>query len=243
MATSIQAYMNWSGGKDSALCLYKVLQSNAYDISCLLTSVNSVHNRVSMHGVRRALLEQQAAAIGLPLTTIELPEQPGMAEYEAQMQEKVSSLKNSGCTHAIFGDIFLEDLRIYREAQLQQAGINCVFPLWQQDTTALVKEFIALGFRSVIVCVNEQYLDKSFCGRIIDEHFLQGLPPHVDPCGENGEFHSFVFEAPLYRYPIAFTQGETVYRRYEAPKTTHHTGTAMDQPAAYGFYFTDLLPV
>jgi len=234
MAELEQAYMNWSGGKDSALCLYKVLQGGAYNVSHLLTSVNAAHNRISMHGVRRHLLQMQAAAIGLPLVTIELPEQPGMQEYEQQMADKVLQLKQAGCTHAIFGDIFLEDLRQYREHKLQQLGIDCTFPLWKIDTTDLVKQFIQLGFKSIVVCVNEAYLDKSFCGRIIDESFLNDLPANVDPCGENGEFHSFVFEAPLFKHSIPFTKGEIVYKQYTAP--ANETGIKN-----YGFWFCDLI--
>lgn len=238
MDERINAYMNWSGGKDSALCLHKILQDSRYNITHLLTSVNAVHNRISMHGVRRSLLLAQAAAIGIPLQTIELPEQPAMAEYEEQMMSKVQQLKQTGCTHAVFGDIFLEDLKLYREQKLQQLAISCVFPLWKIDTTVLVKEFIQLGFKSIIVCVNEKYLDKSFCGRVIDESFLQDLPANVDPCGENGEFHSFVFEAPIFKNSIAYTKGEIVYRQYEAPKDE-----VSNKPAAapYGFYFCDLL--
>lgn len=228
--------MNWSGGKDSSLCLYKALQSDNYNITHLLTSVNAVHDRVSMHGVRRSLLEAQTELIGIPLTTIELPEQPGMNEYENAMLQKVNYLKDEGCTHAIFGDIFLEDLKIYREQKLATAGIKCVFPLWKIDTTQLVHEFIELGFKSIIVCVNEQYLDKSFCGRIIDKDFLNDLPKNVDPCGENGEFHSFVFDAPIFKKPVAFTKGEIVYKTYTAPKVD---GTLKPD---YGFYFCDLLP-
>jgi len=233
MVKQVQAYMNWSGGKDSALCLYKAMQSGVYNITHLLTSVNAAHNRISMHGVRRSLLEAQAKAIGLPLLTIELPEQPGMAEYEEAMLAKVQQLQQAGCTHTIFGDIFLEDLRIYREQKLKQQGIECVFPLWKQDTTALVQEFIQLGFKTMVVCVNSQYLDKSFCGRVIDESFLNDLPAKVDPCGENGEFHSFVFEAPIFKQPIPITKGEIVYKEYAAPTTVEST---------YGFYFCDLLP-
>ncbi|MBS1599708.1 MAG: diphthine--ammonia ligase [Bacteroidetes bacterium] len=227
--------MNWSGGKDSALCLYKALQSKNYDIKYLLTSVNKVYNRISMHGVRRSLLEAQAKSIGIPLLTIELPEQPDMNEYETQMMVKVNALKQSGCTHAIFGDIFLEDLRKYREKKLEDAGMQCVFPIWKIDTIQLVREFIGLGFKSIIVCVNEEYLDKSFCGRIIDESFLADLPPNVDPCGENGEFHSFVFEAPIFNEPIRFNKGDIAYKKYEAPK---NTGQNVSQ---YGFYFCDLI--
>ncbi len=235
-----QAYMNWSGGKDSALCLYKSLQSKQYHISHLLTSVNAVHDRISMHGVRRSLLHAQMRAIGIPLETIELPEQPDMKEYEENMISKVRSLKQSGCTHAIFGDIFLEDLRKYREDKLKEMGIGCVFPLWKTDTTLLVKEFIALGFKSIIVCVNEKYLDKSFCGRVIDESFLADLPPNVDPCGENGEFHSYVFDAPIFNHAIRITKGDIVYKKYEAPKNTNDGYHASTQPSPYGFYFCDI---
>ncbi|CAN5636859.1 diphthine--ammonia ligase [soil metagenome] len=242
MVSKMQAYMNWSGGKDSSLCLHKVLQSGIYHITNLLTSVNAVHSRISMHGVRRALLEMQAVSIGVPLTTIELPEQPGMAEYEAAMLLKVNSLKAAGCTHNIFGDIFLEDLRLYREQKLAAAGIECVFPLWKINTTELVHEFIELGFKSIVVCVNEQYLDKSFCGRIIDEDFVNDLPANVDPCGENGEFHSFVFDGPIFKKPIAFTKGEIVYKTYDAPKNSDDNCVA-DTAYAYGFYFCDMLPV
>ena len=236
MGNKVQAYMNWSGGKDSSLCLYKVLQLGNYNVTHLLTSVNAVHDRISMHGVRRSLLEAQASSIGIPLTTIELPEQPGMEEYENAMLQKVNELKQSGCTHAIFGDIFLEDLKIYRVQKLATAGIECVFPLWKINTTELVHEFIDLGFKSIIVCVNEQYLDKSFCGRIIDKDFLNDLPKNVDPCGENGEFHSFVFDGPIFKIPIAFAKGEIVYKNYMAPK--ENDSTRPD----YGFYFCDLLP-
>ncbi len=234
--------MNWSGGKDSALCLHKALHSNEYNISYLLTSVNAVHDRISMHGVRRSLLEAQADAIGISLVTIELPEQPNMSEYEQAMNEQVSYLKQSGCTHAIFGDIFLEDLKIYRENKLNEAGIECVFPLWKEDTKALVKEFISLGFKSIIVCVNEKYLDKTFCGRVIDESFLNDLPGNVDPCGENGEFHSFVFEAPIFKNPIPFAKGDIVHKKYDAPKNADHNNHSNPTPSGYGFYFCDLIP-
>ena len=236
------AYMNWSGGKDSSLCLYKALQSGDYNITHLLTSINAVHNRISMHGVRKELLEMQAASIGIPLTTIELPEQPGMQEYENAMLQKVNELKQSGCTHAIFGDIFLEDLKNYREQKLSTAGVECVFPLWKINTTKLVHEFIDLGFKSIIVCVNEQYLDKSFCGRIIDEDFINELPANVDPCGENGEFHSFVFDGPIFKQPISFIKGDIVYKTYTAPKNTDNSCHTNTESSSFGFYFCDLLP-
>ncbi|MBD0332982.1 MAG: diphthine--ammonia ligase [Chitinophagaceae bacterium] len=232
--------MNWSGGKDSALCLFRAQLSNQYNITQLLTTVNTVHDRISMHGVRRTLLEAQARSLGIPLKTIELPEQPGMAEYEKCMTEAVQQLKNDGCTHSVFGDIFLEDLKAYREKKLAELDIRCVFPLWKINTRELIKEFVESGFKSIIVCVNEKYLDKSFCGRMIDHSFIQDLPDNVDPCGENGEYHSFVFEGPIFKDKIEFSKGEIVYRKYDAPRSndTCHTTITPDQ---YGFYFCDLL--
>lgn len=209
-----KAYMNWSGGKDSSLALYHILQQKQYTVDLLLTSVNAVHNRVSMHGVRRGLLQAQAASLGIPLATIELPEQPGMMEYETILNQKVKELKQGGFAHAIFGDIFLEDLRKYREDKLKEVGITPVFPLWKMDTRQLIHEFTGLGFQSIVVCVNEKYVDKSFCGRIIDEQFIEDLPASVDACGENGEFHTFVFDGPIFQKPIPFTKGEIVYKEY-----------------------------
>lgn len=236
------AFMNWSGGKDSALCLYKALQSKQCNIQCLLTNVNASHNRVSMHGVRRSLLEMQAASIGIPLQTIELPEEPTMEEYENIMTKKLHQLKSSGFTKALFGDIFLEDLKNYREQKLKQFDIDCIFPLWKIDTTELIKEFIALGFKAIIVCINENYLDKSFCGRLIDESFINDLPNNVDVCGENGEFHSFVFDGPIFKQPIKFFKGEIVHKKYNAPKIDNDNNQSKNNIAEYGFYFCDLLP-
>jgi uncharacterized protein (TIGR00290 family) len=237
-----KGYMNWSGGKDSSLCLYHILKDPRYTIDRLLTSVNAAHNRVSMHGVRRELLNAQALSLGLPLQTIELPEQPDMQEYEQAMMQNVSALKKEGYTHAVFGDIFLEDLKLYREQKLQEANISCVFPLWKIPTQQLMKEFLHLGFKAIIVCVNEKFLDKSFCGRIIDDYFVRDLPDNVDVCGENGEFHSFVFDGPVFKYPVSFTKGEIVYRTYHAPQTAQNNCTPVTGESAYGFYFCDLLP-
>ena len=233
--------MNWSGGKDSSLCLHYIQQDKSYSIDCLLTSVNSVHDRISMHGVRRSLLEAQARSIGLPLQTIELPEQPGMNEYEQAMMHKVSGLKSEGYTHAVFGDIFLEDLKRYREEKLATMAMQGVFPLWKISTSALMQQFLQLGFKAIIVCVNEKFLDKSFCGRLIDESFVQDLPDNVDVCGENGEYHSYVFDGPVFKHPIPFTKGEIVYRQYQAPAQAQDNCNSMNQPSEYGFYFCDLL--
>ena len=233
--------MNWSGGKDSSLCLHRIQQDTLYSVDSLLTSVNAAHNRISMHGVRRELLNAQAKAIGLPLHTIELPEQPGMQEYEQAMLQQVTALKAEGYTKAVFGDIFLEDLKVYREQKLAMVDMQCVFPLWKVPTQELMQEFLALGFKAIIVCINEKFLDKSFCGRLIDESFVRDLPANVDVCGENGEYHSFVFDGPIFNAPIPYTKGEIVYRKYEAPQTTSDTCNPMDQPSTYGFYFCDLL--
>ena len=230
-----KAFFNWSGGKDSALALYKTMLSNEYSIHCMLTNINRVHDRVSMHGVRRSLMEAQAASIGLPLVTVDLPKEPSMQEYEMLMLDKVNALKASGCSKAIFGDIFLEDLKIYREQKLKEAGIQCVFPLWKIDTTELIKEFINAGFKAIVVCVNEQHLDKSFCGRMIDTSFVDDLPSTVDVCGENGEFHSFVFDGPIFQQPVQFKKGDIVYKTYKAPRPDN--ASAQNK---YGFWFCDL---
>ena len=235
--------MNWSGGKDSSLCLYKILKENKYDVNYLLTSVNKAHNRISMHGVRTELLREQATSIGIPLKLIELPEQPDMAEYEKEMEKKVKKISDEGIRHTVFGDIFLEDLRKYREEKLRPLGIEAVFPLWKIPTGELMEEFIALGFKAIIVCVNEKILDISFCGRIIDRSFVNDLPANVDVCGENGEYHSFVFDGPLFKTPVSFKKGEIVYREYAKPKnaTSAHYNSVCIEEKNYGFYFCDLL--
>jgi len=236
-----KAYFNWSGGKDSALALYYALQSNL-NIQTLLTNVNAVHNRVSMHGVRRSLLEAQASAIGLPLCTIELPEQPLMSDYEQAVIQKLTALKEANFDSAVFGDIFLEDLKQYREKQLATVGFKAIFPLWKRNTTELMHEFIDLGFKTVVVCIKAEVLDESFAGRVIDKDFLKDLPAQVDPCGENGEFHTFVYDGPIFKKSVAFTVGEKVFREYIAPKDNKdQCFSPQPQPANMGFWFCDLL--
>ena len=237
----MKSFFNWSGGKDSALALYYAQQNKQYSIERLLTNINGVHRRISMHGVREELLELQAVSIGLPLQKIILPEEPSMQEYENTMKNVVEELQREKFTHAFFGDIFLEDLKIYREAQLSKAGIECVFPLWKINTIGLIKEFLELGFKTIVVCINEKFLDKSFCGRIIDENFLKDLPENVDACGENGEFHTFVFDGPLFQHPVNFTKGGIVYRKYKAPKQQNDDCFQPTSDNDYGFYFCDLL--
>lgn len=235
----MKAFMNWSGGKDSALALHKAKQMGI-SVEALVTSVNAATGRVSMHGVRRELLEAQAASLRLPLRTVELPEMPGMQAYEEAMQKAHRELAAEGFAHAVFGDIFLEDLKVYREELLLEDGLECLFPLWKEGSTILMRRFIDEGFKAVVVCVSNKFLDESFCGRLLDETFIADLPPGVDPCGENGEYHSFVFDGPIFSEPVGFKKGETVFKEYPAPKSDDCF--TQPQPAT-GFFFQDLLAV
>ncbi len=241
----MNAVFNWSGGKDSALALYKVLQAGDLQVTCLLTTVNETFNRISMHGVRTELLERQAESIGIPLLKVMLPEMPDMQTYERIMEQQLRRLKADGIEAAVFGDIFLEDLRKYREENLAAIGVRCRFPIWKISTSQLVLEFIELGFRAITVCVDEKHLDRSFVGRELDESFLQDLPPDVDPCGENGEFHSFVYDGPIFQKPLDFRTGEVVHRKYSRQKqgTGDMPSADSEDPFETGFWFCDLLPV
>jgi uncharacterized protein (TIGR00290 family) len=232
------AIFNWSSGKDSALALYKIRQQREFDIKCLLTSVNQQYGRVSMHGVRVELLEKQAENIGLPLYKVLLPEMPSMEDYNRIFEEVMENFKNQGVAYSIYGDIFLEDLKRYREKQLEKVNMQAVFPLWKKPTRELLDEYIKAGFKAIVVCVNEKYLDQSFVGRIIDQNFLNDLPANVDPCGENGEYHSFVFDGPIFKKPIDFTVGEVVYKKYPQPQ---EDSKAIHSKQDAGFYYCDLL--
>jgi uncharacterized protein (TIGR00290 family) len=226
-----KAIFNWSTGKDSALALHKVLQRREYDVRWLLTTVNVQHERVSMHGVRTELLEAQADALGIPLVQVRLPEMPTMESYERAMTEVLTTLRDQGAEVSIFGDIFLEDLRTYREQRLAELGLRAVFPIWQVPTDTLVREVIDLGFKAVTTCVNEKYLDRTWAGRILDEGFVRELPAGVDPCGENGEFHTFVFDGPIFAHSIPVHIGEVVHRTYERQAGADTTSTAQEANA------------
>ena len=240
-----KSILSWSGGKDSALALYEILSGKEFEITYLLTTVSAEFNRISMHGVRSELLDQQVESIGLPLYKMEIPEMPTMEVYENVMEKTLEKLKNKGITYSIFGDIFLEDLRKYRENKLITMGFEGVFPLWKIPTQDLIQEFISLGFKTIVVCVNERYLDKSFVGRIIDQQFIDDLPKNVDVCGENGEFHTFSFDGPIFNKAIDFEIGEIVHRKYEKPKK-ESSNTACDTNDVtaydYGFWYCDLIP-
>jgi len=238
-----KSFFNWSGGKDSSLALYHALNDKNYAIEKLITNVNNQYRRISMHGVREELLDQQAKCIDIPLQKLVLPDQPSMTEYEDQMMQTMRQLHNEKFTHSVFGDIFLEDLKIYREKQLAKVQMTAVFPLWKRDTTELIREFIDLGFKTIVVCVKAELLDESFAGRVIDKDFLKDLPPNVDACGENGEFHTFVFDGPIFKKPISFQIGEKVFREYIAPENDKDKCFASLPVTAssIGFWFCDLL--
>ncbi|MBZ9650967.1 Dph6-related ATP pyrophosphatase [Psychroflexus montanilacus] len=238
--------VNWSGGKDSALALYKLLQAQEHEIMCLLTNINKHFQRISMHGVRVDLLEAQAKSLDLPLVKLQLPEMPSMEVYDQMMATTLNDLKVKGATASVYGDIFLEDLRKYKESQLNAFNLKAMFPLWKIPTHHIIREFLDLGFKTITTCVNEKYLEKSFVGRVIDDDFLKELPATVDPCGENGEFHTFVFDGPIFRHPIEFEVGEIVYKTY-TPANSKGKAKDIDDKAAYdpydtGFWFCDLIP-
>ena len=204
--------MCWSGGKDSALALYELQQSPEHDVRSLLTTVTSGYDRISMHGVRRALLAEQADALGLPLVEVEIPPKASNEIYEARMGEAFEAFRGNGIRHIAFGDIFLADLREYRERLLARQGLHAVFPIWQRDTRELAQAFVQLGFRAVTCCIDPQRLDERFAGRELDESFFAELPETVDPCGENGEYHSFVFDGPNFRRPVSIRTGKKIRR-------------------------------
>ena len=202
----------WSGGKDSAMALHALLQRSDVRIAALLTTVTEGYERISMHGVRRELLRRQAQSIGLPLHEVRIPPQCINPIYEARMEEALRMYFDQGVRRVAFGDIFLQDLRAYREKNLARIGMTALFPIWKRDTRELIRSFHANRFRAITVCVDPKVLDPSFAGRELDESFFHDLPPHADPCGENGEFHTFVFDGPIFHSPIPVRTGEIVNR-------------------------------
>jgi uncharacterized protein (TIGR00290 family) len=233
----------WSGGKDSALALHRVLVEGRYEVVSLLTTCNEHFHRVSMHGVRIELLEQQARSIGLPLEKMFVSQRGSNEEYQEKMKGHLLAYKAQGVTRFAFGDIFLEDLKRWREENLAQAGLRGLFPIWKADSRDLIREFIALGFESVICCVNDAWLDETALGRNIDANFIQSLPAGVDPCGENGEFHSFAFAGPIFHPPLRIKVGEKVYRPLEetSPGSTPAFCPPSGARRTRGFWFCDLL--
>ncbi len=214
--------LSWSGGKDSAMALYALRQRADIRVEALLTTVTAEYARISMHGVRRVLLHEQARAVGLPLTEVLITPGADNDQYEARMGAALTEAMAQGISGCAFGDLFLEDIRAYRDRQLARIGMEALYPVWGRDTRALIHEFLDLGFQTFIVCVDPRKLSPDFVGRVIDRALLADLPREVDPCGENGEFHTFVFDGPIFQKPVALSVGEKVQRD--------------------GFWFCDLLP-
>ncbi|HEV8514671.1 MAG TPA: diphthine--ammonia ligase [Cyclobacteriaceae bacterium] len=235
MSERPKAIFCWSGGKDSAYGLHKVLTENFYDVKYLLTTVNDNFKRISMHGVREELLDRQVESIGIPLLKVRVTESTN-DNYERQMEVALLKAKSLDINHVIFGDIFSEDLRIYRENNLAKIEMKGVFPLWKMDTTVLIHDFIQQQFKSVICCTNDAHLGKEWLGREIDNEFINQLPDTVDPCGENGEYHTFCYDGPLFKKKIEFTFGKKIYKPLEIK--TDASPTAITK----GFWFCDLLP-
>jgi len=216
--------LSWSGGKDSVMALYVLLRSGRYKVVSLLTTVSKQYERISHHGVRVELLEQQAAALGIHLHKLYLPyPNCSNADYEAAMKKVMLEYKNSSVLTVAFGDIFLQDLREYRQRNLAKVGMEGIFPIWHRDTSELVQTFIALGFKAYLTCVDSKKLGQEFAGRLIDAGLIRDLPEGVDPCGENGEFHSYVYDGPIFRRPVKVSVGQVVLRDVR--------------------YFADLIPV
>ncbi len=207
-----RAIVSWSSGKDAAWALHLIEHSKSFEGVGLLTTVTETYQRVSMHGVRESILESQAASVGLPLVKVRIPVHCPNSIYETKMAEALGKLREDGVTHVVFGDLFLEDIRAYREEKLKSTGIQPVFPLWRRDTRSLANEMIAGGLVARVVCLDPRKLSKTFAGRLYDSTFLSELPPSVDPCGENGEFHTCVLDGPMFRRPIEAKQGEVVER-------------------------------
>ena len=215
--------ISWSSGKDSAWMLHRVRESGQFEIGALLTMINEAVDRVAMHAVRVTLLQAQARAAAVPLWTVRIPATCSNEMYEQRLGEAVRRAVAEGFIHVAFGDLFLEDVRQYRESKLAGSGLTPIFPLWARPTNTLAREMIAGGLRAKITCVDPRALDRAYAGRDYDASFLQELPPSVDPCGERGEFHSFAYAGPMFDAPIPIVIGETVERD--------------------GFVFTDLLPL
>ncbi|MEN3976561.1 ATP-binding protein [Emcibacter sp. SYSU 3D8] len=204
--------VSWSSGKDSAFALWEARRDGVLDVASVLTTVNVAHGRVAMHGVRDALLDRQVAALGLPCLKVSIPSPCPNHIYEARMREATARLIRDGITQMVFGDLFLEDIRAYREDRLREAGMTGIYPLWGRDTLALANEMIDSGLVAYLTCVDPRRLDRSFAGRRFDAALLADLPDSVDPCGENGEFHTVVTGGPMFSAPIPVSIGEVVER-------------------------------
>ncbi|HET6226639.1 MAG TPA: diphthine--ammonia ligase [Bacteroidia bacterium] len=235
-----KALFCWSGGKDSAMALHQVMQEGTYEVVALLTTLNSNFKRISMHGVQEALLEKQVASIGLPLLKVYVAEGTNK-EYEQVMEKLLLEQKAKGVTTVIFGDIFLEDLRAYREKNLEKVCLKAIFPLWKKNTSDLVNYFFAHQFKTITCCVNDAYLGADNVGVELSPQIVAQLPGNVDPCGENGEFHTFCYDGPIFKSPVPFVIGEKIYKPLEIKMDAGEE--CPGATVTKGFWYCDLLPV
>lgn len=203
--------LSWSGGKDSSLALYELKNQGDFEI-ILVTTITDRYGRISMHGVRETLLDKQAESLGCRLEKVYITPESTNEEYENKMEDILNKYKRLGVKRVAFGDIFLEDVRKYRENNLRKAGMEAIFPIWKRETDKLADTFISLGFKSIITCVDTKVLNGGFSGKLYNKEFLNTLPENIDPCGENGEFHSFTFDGPVFKEKVNFTIGERVLR-------------------------------
>ena len=204
--------LSWSGGKDSSLALHEIQKSPKVEIVALITTVTADYDRVSMHGLRTSLLEEQAHNLNIPLEKVLISKNVTNDEYESAFNDVLLSYKKKGINQVVFGDLYLEDIKKYRENLLHKVDMDCVFPIWKRDTTKLAHNFIDLGFKAITVCVDSGVLGKEFVGREFDDQFLSELPAGIDPCGENGEFHTFVYDGPIFNKSIDYRIGDIVLR-------------------------------
>jgi len=238
MTIRSKAIFCWSGGKDSAYCLYKIIEEGQFEVKYLLTTINNNFRRISIHGIREELLDVQVKSVGIPLLKVALDDGTN-EEYESKMKSALLKAKSEGIYKVIFGDIFLEDIRAYREKNLEKVGMKGIFPLWKKNTTGLLNDFIHRKFRTVICCTNDAWLGEEWLGREIDRSFLEQLPSAVDPCGENGEYHTFCYDGPLFKNAINYIPGEKVYKPLEI-KTDNQNASPV-KPKTRGFWFYDLM--
>ncbi|SHG89044.1 MJ0570-related uncharacterized domain-containing protein [Chryseolinea serpens] len=231
--------ISWSGGKDSAFALYKILTSGEYHVVDLHTTLNEETRRVGLHGVHEVLIEQQAAGLGLPLTKLYLPPSEDHDAYEKLMITYYKQCARRGVEQVVFGDIFLEDLRLFRENLLQNTPLSSVYPLWKIDTQKLLNDFIAIGFKTVICSADADKFSQDQVGHTIDTAFAESLRPGVDPCGENGEYHTLVYDGPIFKKPLPFKTGEVVKKQYSFQKKN---AQGESERVEKSFWFQDLLP-
>lgn len=228
-----KAVLFWSGGKDSALALYLAKQSPEIEVVGLVCTLNETYRRISLHGIREEVLDRQAAQTGLPLMKMWVPDSPDNSAYETELLKIYSELKKQGISTIVYGDIFLEDIRRYREKLLDKAGLKAYFPLWKQDTGQLIRDFLDLGFKTIVCCISTNTLTENWLGRQIDDKFIHELPALVDPCGENGEFHTFCFAGPVFKGEVQFKTGDKHYSALQVK-------TLKDEKET-GFWYLDIL--